>query len=914
MSENLVQSVQDMLKEETWTRATISGYTQNDLKELTDIVEKAHAENCADEIQEICEEHLSHSKDSIIALYLAGIFNLQKNGIDNSNLETLVDIFQKNHKEAIVHYLCDTILADDQNNKFALRTLANSYLAENNDKYWELYAKIVRIDLDEADLAKTLAEHYEAIGDKETAIEYFKKTILRYIKIGNYNATKDAWTKLVQEIPEQIDFFNSLCRKISKAFGEYKTTTLMQELYTWYKDNQKWDVAIDILKQNLEVEPKDIWARKEITDCYRGKYASHSHLEEYIKSSNLTANYRNVFEAINDFEKHIAFDKGSYVFHSSWAVGRIIKLEKDTLTINFGRVNGKREMSLKMAVTALKPLPKNHIWVLKATKTREELTKYVKENREETLKIIIKSYDNKCDIKRIKAELVPSILSQSEWTSWNTSAKKILENDPTFAPVTDEVNTYTVRENEITPEEKLVTEFKAQKQFFNRVDIFMKYLNNDLTDKNNELFEEMYSYFANYLKAVNKVDEQVVASYLVVRAVTAAYANQFENPSNVTFAEIYGRLHDPDPKTVYTLLKDTKNTSLRKDFLECIKMLPDWNNEYISLFPTVLGSALLTDLISGGYTADVQQLVRTSYDDCKAYRDTVIYFFKNCQNEEWYKTAGISFEKQLITLIKILELTQKEIDNHVNSTDNKKIQKTIFDLLFNDEYLYNYIFADDGSKERVTKLYTPLDDLNETILDGTEDNILDYKAQLRSKILDKYPDFVFRTVASEEKSTKPKGMLVTNKKLIEKKAELERLQNVEIPENAKDISEAREKGDLKENQEYKSAKEKQHALNLQLKQLQNELNRATVFDPSTSTTAMISFGTVATLLDEDTKETVTYTILGPWESDPDNKVISYLSPLGNGILDMKVGETRTITVTDKKYRLTVKEIKKAEMN
>ena len=28
----LVQSVQDMLKEETWTRATISNYTQNNLK------------------------------------------------------------------------------------------------------------------------------------------------------------------------------------------------------------------------------------------------------------------------------------------------------------------------------------------------------------------------------------------------------------------------------------------------------------------------------------------------------------------------------------------------------------------------------------------------------------------------------------------------------------------------------------------------------------------------------------------------------------------------------------------------------------------------------------------------------------------------------------------------------------------
>ena len=30
----LIQKIQDMLKEETWTRATISNYTQNNLKEL----------------------------------------------------------------------------------------------------------------------------------------------------------------------------------------------------------------------------------------------------------------------------------------------------------------------------------------------------------------------------------------------------------------------------------------------------------------------------------------------------------------------------------------------------------------------------------------------------------------------------------------------------------------------------------------------------------------------------------------------------------------------------------------------------------------------------------------------------------------------------------------------------------------
>ena len=84
----LVQSVQDMLKEETWTRATISNYTQNNLKEFANIVEKAHSENCADEIYDICQEHLSHSKDSIIALYICGILDLQKGSLDNSSLVT----------------------------------------------------------------------------------------------------------------------------------------------------------------------------------------------------------------------------------------------------------------------------------------------------------------------------------------------------------------------------------------------------------------------------------------------------------------------------------------------------------------------------------------------------------------------------------------------------------------------------------------------------------------------------------------------------------------------------------------------------------------------------------------------------------------------------------------------------------
>ena len=898
----LVQSVQDMLKEETWTRATISNYTQNNLKEFANIVEKAHSENCADEIYDICQEHLSHSKDSIIALYICGILDLQKGSLDNSSLVTLVDIFKNNHKEPIVTYLCESILEDDPNNKFALRTLAEGYRAEGNEKYWDLYAQIVKIDFEEADLARLLAEHYEEAGDVDMTVSYYKKAILRYINNSNYNAIKEVWSKLIQYIPQEIDFFQLLRRKISKQMGDIRTTTLMQELYNWYKDNapskkEYWDVAITILKQNLEVEPKDIWARKEIADCFRGKYKEHSHLEEYIRTSNLTQSYRNVFEAINDFEKHIAFDKGSYVFHRNWGVGRIRKLEGDALTINFGRVVGIKEMKLSMAVTALKPLAKDHIWVLKATMQKEDLIKSVKADKAETLKIIIRSFDNNCDFKRIKAELVPSILTPGEWTSWNSAAKKILETDSSFGVNPNDISMYTVRDGNITPEEKISNEFQAQKQFFARADLLVKFFESDDTDNSSELFAEMYSYFTGYLKNISKVNEQVLASYLLVRSISAI-DKQFAFPVKETFAEIYNRIEDP--KEIYLLLKDSKSTHFKEDFIRCIKLLPNWNEEYVKLFPIVLKEELLNDLIKEGHVEDVQKLVRTSFEAFKDFRETVLFFFKECQNKDWFNEAGVSYEKQLITLINIIELTFREINNHVNSTENKKINKNATDLLFKTDAIFNYMFA--NGEDAVKKMYTLIDDISD--IDPS------YKALARNKILEKYPDFKFRV--SEEKKQQSVGLIVTAKKLAEKKAEVDEIQNVLIPKNAAEVADAKAKGDLKENQEYKSAKEEQHFLNLKLTNLQNELNRAVVFDPTTSTTAIISFGTVATLKDNQTGNEETYTILGPWESDPDNNVISYMAPFGDAILNKKVGDVLQFTINEHKYDYTVKNISKAK--
>ncbi len=396
-----------------------------------------------------CDTHLSHTRNSIIALYLSGMVALSRHLIDDSAMINLVSIFLDNHKWGIVKYLCERIL-DCGESKFALRTLAECYKNDNEENLvYGVWERLVKADYEEADIAKSLAEHYEKEGKKEEAVDFYKKAIHRFINKAQFSNVKEVWEKLISINVDDIDFFLHIQKKIAKTISEDKAVILLNELYAKYK-TKDIDTAINILKIILEYDEKDVSARREIIECFRLKYASHSQLEEYIRVSNLSQNYRDVHKAISDFEKHIAFDKGNYVYHRTWGVGRIAGIKGDEITIDFAKKRG-HTMALKMAVDALQTLTKTHIWVLKATMKKEDLRGKVKSDIVWTLKTLIKSFDNCCDMKRIKAELSPALLSAGEWTTWNSKARDILKSSPEFGVSPDNIDMYTVRDRPISP-------------------------------------------------------------------------------------------------------------------------------------------------------------------------------------------------------------------------------------------------------------------------------------------------------------------------------------------------------------------------------------------------------------------------------------------------------------------------------
>jgi len=147
---------------------------------------------------------------------------------------------------------------------------------------------------------------------------------------------------------------------------------------------------------------------------------------------------------------------------------------------------------------------------------------------------------------------------------------------------------------------------------------------------------------------------------------------------------------------------------------------------------------------------------------------------------------------------------------------------------------------------------------------------------------------------------------VTYKKLSE---ELEQLKSQERAKIAKIIDEARELGDLKENAEYHSAKERQGLMEARITELTDIIGRAQVIDPSTLAHERISFGSTVVLIDQDTDEELTYTIVGVQESNPNKGLISIQSPMARALLGKEEGDEVELNLPNGKKSFDIEEVK-----
>ncbi|MGJ0329607.1 transcription elongation factor GreA [Aliarcobacter cryaerophilus] len=120
--------------------------------------------------------------------------------------------------------------------------------------------------------------------------------------------------------------------------------------------------------------------------------------------------------------------------------------------------------------------------------------------------------------------------------------------------------------------------------------------------------------------------------------------------------------------------------------------------------------------------------------------------------------------------------------------------------------------------------------------------------------------------------------------------DLEFLKSTERPETVVALDEARQLGDLKENAEYHSAKEKLKLIDVQIAELSNTISKAVIVDPSILPHDRVSFGSTINLVDVETDDEFTYTIVGGVESNVEKGLISFNSPLAKQLMGKVEGD------------------------
>ena len=157
------------------------------------------------------------------------------------------------------------------------------------------------------------------------------------------------------------------------------------------------------------------------------------------------------------------------------------------------------------------------------------------------------------------------------------------------------------------------------------------------------------------------------------------------------------------------------------------------------------------------------------------------------------------------------------------------------------------------------------------------------KKSILARIIKLFPN-VQSLVDSSVETPEDSIVYVSQNSYDERKKEYDDLVKEKIPENKLAIATAREHGDLAENAEFKMARQDQFTLLARKANLERELSTARVTDFTQAPTDVVGIGSTVVVAEGRTGKSSTYHILGAWDSDPQDNILSYKTPLAQNLI------------------------------
>lgn len=154
-------------------------------------------------------------------------------------------------------------------------------------------------------------------------------------------------------------------------------------------------------------------------------------------------------------------------------------------------------------------------------------------------------------------------------------------------------------------------------------------------------------------------------------------------------------------------------------------------------------------------------------------------------------------------------------------------------------------------------------------------------------------------------------VFVTQEGLEELKQELHRLVHEERNVVINELQEARAQGDLSENADYDAARDHQARVEARIREVEELISNVEIIsdDKKGKKGKIVGLGSTVVILDLETNEEETYTIVGSVEADPFNGKLSNATPLAMALLDSKVGSTVKVMGIEEPYEVKILSLK-----
>jgi len=594
-----------------------------------------------------------------------------------------------------------------------------------------------------------------------------------------------------------------------------------------------------------------------------------------------------------------SMNPGTYCIHRSWGFGVISGFDEDRGMILIDFEDDERTshaMDPVFCLDKLELLPDESI-LAQHRKNTDEIDQLAKKEPAELIIKILEQGVDGCMTSREIERILNYMFGSSKAKRWWTATKKVLVKDPRIAVPNKKNEPYVLRDEPVKPEQEILQDFFEEKRSYEKIVLAEKLF--DLAAEKEDLQADLPQVLADLTVAIMEAKNLSQADRLYgiwVRNNLARDVEEDVEKLEPTSASILKECEDD-----LAALADLMPAKFHSRFLDLVaRTYPDnWKEIILNLLQntTVKFSGECAHfLIDREESKLLIKSLNTCLDEQSLKAPVLLWMLKFRGLSKFKDLLGDMINPRLLTAV----FSAIDYESLKNATSRRI---PLAEILSDDRELLSDILSK-GTEENGKDLAQAL-----LLNPGFEDLT---KRSLLARFIKKFP--VIQSILDGERagSSSMSTSSVTDDTLIVSKgsydrklADLDLITKEKIPANSQAIEAARELGDLKENAEYHMAKDDQKVLLARQAELQADLMRAKATDFTEAPSDSVGIGTIVDLKDSNSGDKIKYTILGAWDGDPENNILSYLTPLAQNILGKKVGEVVEIDIQGYEQTLVI---------